>query len=108
MQNEVALYGGGIKKSLKKILKGDNLKAFLTVGMLFTLYPLCGVYNISFFAVNLFQKLDLGGAEAVAVFTALVRVLGTFSSSLLLLRYFKKCFFYHITDFCERSGMKIF
>ena len=46
-----------------------------------------GVYNISFFAVSLFTKLGLGGAETVAVFTALVRCLGTAASTLLLLRY---------------------
>ena len=58
----------------------------MTVGLLHILYPLCGVYNISFFALELFTKLKLGGAETVAVITALVRVMGTFSSSLLLLR----------------------
>ena len=45
-----------------------------------------GVYNISFFAVSLFTKLGLGGAETVAVFTALVRCGGTLASTLLLLR----------------------
>ena len=54
------------------------------------MFPLTGVYNISFFAVDLFNKLELGGAETVAVFTALVRVFGTIFSSLLLLRFQRK------------------
>ena len=76
----------GIKDMVTNLFTGDNLRPFLIVMGLFLLYPISGLYNIAFFAVSLFQDLELGGAETVAVFTALVRCLGTVASTLLLLR----------------------
>jgi len=90
IESEVSSFGKGMKETARKLVRGDNLKAFLTLGVLFSLFPLSGVYNITFFAVDLFNKLGLGGAETVAVFCAMVRVLGTFSSTLLLLRFGRK------------------
>ena len=70
----------------KLVQPSCNLRPLLILLALFFFYPICGVYNISFFAVSLFKDLGLGGAETVAVFTALVRCLGTVASTLLLLR----------------------
>ena len=75
-----------LQDTVTKLQQGSNLRPFLIVMTLFVFYPICGVYNISFFAVSLFTKLGLGGAETVAVFTALMRCLGTCCSSFLLLR----------------------
>ena len=75
-----------LQDTVSKLLQGSNLRPFLIIMTLFVFYPICGVYNISFFAVSLFTKLGLGGAETVAVFTALMRCLGTCCSSFLLLR----------------------
>ena len=87
MEFEVSASGQSVRDSVKRLFQGNNRKAFATVTALFMFFPLTGVYNISFFAVDLFNKLELGGAEVVAVFTALVRCLGTCCSSLLLLRF---------------------
>ena len=76
----------GVRHAAAVLLQPANLRPFLTVMALFLLFPLTGVYNISFFAVSLFTRLRLGGAETVAVFTALVRCGGTLASTLLLLR----------------------
>lgn len=86
IEYEVSAYGQGFRESARKLSQGPNLRAYLIVAALFAFFPLTGVYNISFFAVDLFNKLGLGGAETVAVFTALVRCLGTSCSTLLLLR----------------------
>ena len=75
-----------VRDTAAKLLRPANLRPLMTVLALFLLYPLTGVYNISFFAVSLFTRLGLGGAETVAVFTALVRCGGTLASTLLLLR----------------------
>ena len=72
--------------TISKLVHPSNLRPFLILLALFFFYPISGVYNISFFAVSLFEDLGLGGAETVAVFTALVRCLGTVASTLLLLR----------------------
>ena len=86
MESNISSEGQGVKVTLGKLLQGSNLKAFLTVMMLFVFFPLCGVYNITFFAVDLFRKLELGGAETVAVMTALIRCLGTCASTVLMLK----------------------
>ena len=86
---EVAVAAAGeqrVRDTAAKLLRPANLRPLVTVLALFLLYPLTGVYNISFFAVSLFTRLGLGGAETVAVFTALVRCGGTLASTLLLLR----------------------
>ena len=75
-----------LRRTAASLLQPANLRPLVTVLALFLLYPLTGVYNISFFAVSLFTRLGLGGAETVAVFTALVRCGGTLASTLLLLR----------------------
>ena len=77
----------GIKDMVTNLFTGDNLRPFLIVMGLFLLYPISGLYNIAFFAVSLFQDLELGGAETVAVFTALLRCAGTLCSTLLLFRW---------------------
>ena len=87
IEHEVSSYGQGFRESSRKLFQGSNLRAYLIVAALFAFFPFTGMYTISFFAVDLFQKLGLGGAETVAVFTALVRCLGTSCSSLLLLKY---------------------
>ena len=87
IESEVSMTGGGLVESIRKLMDSSNRRAFFIVGVLFMFFPLTGIYNISFFAVDLFNKLELGGAEVVAVMTALVRCLGTCCSSLLLLRY---------------------
>ena len=86
MESDISTEGQGVRVTLRKLLQGSNLKAFLTVMMLFVFFPLCGVYNITFFAVDLFKKLELGGAETVAVMTALIRCLGTCASTVLMLK----------------------
>ena len=65
----------------------DIYRAYLVVGLLFTLFPLTGCYSITFFAVELFKKLQLGGAEVVAVVTAFARCLGTSLSTVLLYKW---------------------
>ena len=86
LESDISTEGQGAKETLRRLLQGSNLKAFLTVMMLFVFFPLCGVYNITFFAVDLFLELELGGAETVAVLTALIRCLGTLASTVLMLR----------------------
>ena len=75
-----------ILQTCYKLIQPTNLRPFLIIMMLFFFYPLTGLFNISFFAVSLFTKLELGGAETVAVFTALLRCIGTLCSTFLLLR----------------------
>ena len=87
LESDITSDGQGVKETVGRLLQGSNLKAFLTVMMLFIFFPLCGVYNITFFAVDLFKKLELGGAETVAVMTALIRCLGTCASTVLMLKY---------------------
>ena len=86
MESDISSESNGIRETLGKLVRGSNLRAFLTVMMLFVFFPLCGVYNITFFAVDLFRKLELGGAETVAVMTALIRCLGTCASTVLMLK----------------------
>ena len=75
------------RDKLRDLLSGENLKAYLIVGVIFMLYPLTGCYSITFFAVELFKKLELGGAEAVAVVTAFARCVGTSLSTVLLYKF---------------------
>ena len=91
----------GLRHTIVTLLQPANLRPFLTVMALFLLFPLTGVYNISFFAVSLFTRLGLGGAETVAVFTALVRCGGTLASTLLLLRSYTLLYSDSITPFCK-------
>ena len=49
-----------IRHTAAKLLSPANLRPFLIMAALFLLAPLTGVYNISFFAVSLFNKLKLG------------------------------------------------
>ena len=49
-----------IRHTAAKLLSPANRRPFLIVAALFLLSPLTGVYNISFFAVSLFKKLELG------------------------------------------------
>ena len=76
-----------VREKLRELMAGENLRAYLVVGLLFTLFPLTGCYSITFFAVELFKKLQLGGAEVVAVVTAFARCLGTSLSTVLLYKW---------------------
>ena len=49
-----------LRDTAAKLLQPANLRPFLIVAALFLLSPITGVYNISFFAVSLFKKLELG------------------------------------------------
>ena len=87
MTEETSTTESSIRKTAEKLFEGENLRAYLVLGTLFMLYPLTGMYSITFFAVDLFKKLDLGGANTVAVITAFVRCLGTCLSSVLLYKF---------------------
>ena len=87
MTEETFTTESSIRKTAEKLFEGENLRAYLVLGTLFMLYPLTGMYSITFFAVDLFKKLDLGGANTVAVITAFVRCLGTCLSSVLLYKF---------------------
>lgn len=76
-----------LRTSLRKLFSGENCKAFLILFVIFTLYPITGVYSIVFFAIDLFSKLGLGSAVVVAVTSALLRCLGTCTSSALLFKF---------------------
>jgi len=67
--------------------RGGDRRPFIILLVLFIVYPLCGMYSIAFFAIDLFQKLELGSVQTVAVSSALVRVLGTVLSSGLMARF---------------------
>jgi len=87
MDDETSSSDNSIKQTVEKLFRGENLRAYLILGTLFMLYPLTGVYSITFFAVDLFRKLGLGDANTVAVITAFVRCLGTSLSSFLLYKF---------------------
>ena len=87
MEEETSSTDSSIRKAAQKLFHGENLRAYLVLGTLFMLYPLTGMYSITFFAVDLFRKLELGGANTVAVITAFVRCLGTSLSSFLLYKF---------------------
>jgi len=76
----------GLAKSLVVLLSKQHRKPFFVLFVLFALYPLTGMYNIAFFAIDLFEKLGIGNEQAVAVSSALARALGTCFSSLLIHR----------------------
>ena len=87
MDDDTSSSGKAVRDLLKDLFQGENLQAYLILGALFMLYPLTGCYSITFFAVELFKKLDLGGAEVVAVVTAFSRCVGTSLSSVLLYKF---------------------
>ena len=87
LEEETSSTATSLKVSVGKLLAGENLRAYLVLGTLFMLYPLTGMYSITFFAVDLFSKLGLGDANTVAVITAFVRCLGTSLSSVLLYKF---------------------
>ena len=70
-----------------KLKNKSNLNPFLILTGLFLLYPLTGIYSITFFAIDLFEKLNLGSAVTVAIISALMRCLGTSLSSILIYKY---------------------
>ena len=76
-----------LRSSIKKLFSGINCKAFTILFVIFTLYPLTGVYSIVFFAIDLFAQLGLSSAVVVAVISALLRCVGTALSSALLFRF---------------------
>ena len=79
--------GEGFWSSIKKLSQGSNMRGFLILAGLFFLYPLTGMYSITFFAIGLFNKLNLGSAETVAIISALMRCLGTALSSFLIFKH---------------------
>ena len=87
MEEEISSSDKSLREVMKDLFQGENLRAYLIVGTLFMLFPLTGCYTITFFAVELFKKLDLGGAETVAIVTAFARCLGTSLSSVLLYKF---------------------
>ena len=87
MEEGTSSSGKELKDVMKELLHGENLRAYLIVGSLFMLFPLTGCYSITFFAVELFKKLQLGGAEVVAVVTAFARCVGTSLSTVLLYKF---------------------
>merc|ERR1719460_917070 len=77
-----------LSQTAKQLLgRGGERRPFIILLVLFIVYPLCGMYSIAFFAIDLFQKLGLGNVQTVAVSSALVRVLGTALSSGLMARF---------------------
>merc|ERR550525_1468507 len=77
-----------LSQTAKQLLgRGGDRRPFVILLVLFIVYPLCGMYSIAFFAIDLFQKLGLGSVQTVAVSSALVRVLGTALSSGLMARF---------------------
>ena len=87
LEFETSSSGKGFQLSLTKLLDGPNIKPFLILVGLFILYPLTGMYSITFFAIDLFKKLNLGSAETVAIISAVMRILGTSLSSLLIFKH---------------------
>ena len=87
MEEETSTTTVSLKVSAEKLLAGENLRAYLVLGCLFMLYPLTGMYSITFFTVELFSKLGLGDANTVAVITGFVRCLGTSLSTVLLYKW---------------------
>jgi MFS family permease len=77
-----------LSQTAKQLLgRGGDRRPFVILLILFIVYPLCGMYSIAFFAIDLFQKLGLGSVQTVAVSSALIRVLGTALSSGLMARF---------------------
>ena len=66
---------GGMSKLMVMLLGKQHRKPFFILFALFALYPLTGMYNIAFFAIDLFEKLGIGNEQAVAVSSALARAL---------------------------------
>ena len=77
---------GGVAKLVVELFGKQHRKPFLVLFALCALYPLTGMFNIAFFAIDLFEKLGIGNEQAVAVSSALARALGTCFSSLLIHR----------------------
>jgi len=73
-------------QTVVKLLSGGNRRPYLILLFLFAVHPLTGVYSITFFALDLFEKLGLGSLQAVAVSSAMARVVGTALSSVLMHR----------------------
>lgn len=87
MELQTSSSGEGFWLSIRKLCQGSNKKAFLILTGLFFLYPLTGMYSITFFAIGLFKKLNLGSAETVAIITAVMRFIGTALSSILIFKH---------------------
>ena len=63
--------------TLKKLFSPSNLRPFLILLVLFTLYPLTGMYSVMFFAIELFKRIGINSPVTVAVISALLRCLAT-------------------------------
>jgi len=106
IENETANFGQGFRETLADLSKQENRKPFLILVIIFFLYPLTGMYSITFFAVDLFKKLNLGSAQTVAIVSALLRCLGTSLSSFLMFKYGRrKIMLVSTTIVCITLGM---
>ena len=63
--------------TVKKLFSPSNLRPFLILVALFTLYPLSGMYSLMFFAIELFDKIGINSPVTVAVISALLRCVAT-------------------------------
>ena len=73
--------------TLKKLFSPSNLRPFLILLVLFTLYPLTGMYSVVFFAIELFERIGINSPVTVAVISALLRCLATTFRKVRLLLY---------------------
>jgi len=88
MEMELTVAGPqlSLPKMVAKLIEWDNLKPFTILMGIFTIYPLTGMYSITYFAIDLFNKLGLGNVQIVAISVAMARALGTMLSSGLMQR----------------------
>ena len=65
------------KATLRKLSSPSNLRPFIILLVIFTLYPLTGLYSVMFFAIELFEKIGINNPITVAVISALLRCIAT-------------------------------
>ena len=63
--------------TLNKLFSPCNLRPFLILLALFTLFPLSGMYSVMFFAIELFEKIGINSPVTVACISALLRCVAT-------------------------------
>ena len=106
--------------TLKKLFSSSNLRPFLILLVLFTLYPLTGMYSVMFFAIELFKRIGINSPVTVAVISALLRCLATsfrkvrqpvklildvsFFSSILLLKFGRRRIMIVATALCALTN----
>ena len=65
------------KATLRRLSSPSNLRPFIILLVIFTLYPLTGLYSVMFFAIELFEKIGINNPITVAVISALLRCVAT-------------------------------